>query len=167
MTPLTMYCYGTSLQSQWGKQGLCKCQKIFPCGYLADLNNSHVEIRSCMHRYWKALQLCSYPLWLWKKNRSLSCLGSVRNQRWLIFTILEPPRVPLSTNFMYFKLTQIALSGSSLPSPQSQHQWWQYMDGHYVSINTVLKVGRTGHFLNPSTQSFADLIYWYSFSWNH
>ena len=71
MTPLTMYCYGTSLQSQWGKQGLCKCQKIFPCGYLADLNNSHVEIRSCMHRYWKALQLCSYKLWIWKKNRRL------------------------------------------------------------------------------------------------
>ena len=47
--------YGTGLRSQWGKQGLCKCQKIFPCGYLADLNNSHVEIRSSMHRYYQGI----------------------------------------------------------------------------------------------------------------
>ena len=35
---------------------------------------------------------------------------------------------------------------------------------HYVSINTILNVSKTGHFLDPSTQSFfADVMY----EWSH
>ena len=43
-----------------------------------------------------------------------------------------------------------------------QHNLDFFWPTHYVSINTVLNVSKTGNFLDPPTESFADVIYGWS-----
>ena len=44
-----------------------------------------------------------------------------------------------------------------------QHNFGLFWPTHYVSIDTILNVSKTGHFLDPPTQAFADVIY----GWSH
>ena len=120
----------------------------------------------------RAWTLKSTPLWrsfwsdrIFKKKKCTSacavrieaCIHSVLHFKVLLFSYLLSNRVKQTAKFpKYWRNDTFSIGTIHILRQNNVGLFWP-THWHYVSINTVLNVSKTGHFLDPPTKAFADV----------